>query len=77
MKKIRLVPAGKEIEIEDNQTVLSALESAGYALSNNCRAGACGECKTKICGQKKIWRSCKGLILITHKLEGMQSDAYL
>ena len=49
MKKIRLVPAGKEIEIEDNQTVLSALESAGYALSNNCRAGACGECKTKIC----------------------------
>jgi len=49
MKKIRLAPSGKEIEIEDDQTILSALESAGYAIPNNCRAGACGECKTKIC----------------------------
>ena len=25
-----------------------ALEKAGYALPNNCRAGACGECKVKV-----------------------------
>jgi CDP-4-dehydro-6-deoxyglucose reductase len=24
------------------------LEKAGYALPNNCRAGACGECKVKV-----------------------------
>jgi CDP-4-dehydro-6-deoxyglucose reductase len=29
-------------------TVLMALEKAGYALPNNCRAGACGECKVKV-----------------------------
>ena len=28
---------------------MAALESAGYALPNNCRAGACGECKAKVC----------------------------
>ena len=28
--------------------MLSALEAAGYALPNNCRAGACGECKVKV-----------------------------
>jgi CDP-4-dehydro-6-deoxyglucose reductase len=28
--------------------VLQALERAGYALPNNCRAGACGECKVKV-----------------------------
>jgi CDP-4-dehydro-6-deoxyglucose reductase len=28
--------------------VLTALERAGYALPNNCRAGACGECKVKV-----------------------------
>ena len=49
MKKIVLQPSGKEIEVEDGQTVLSALEKSGYALPNNCRAGACGECKAKVC----------------------------
>lgn len=48
MKKIVLYPSGKEVEIEDGQTVLSALEQAGLALPNNCRAGACGECKVKV-----------------------------
>ncbi|RPJ74920.1 MAG: ferredoxin, partial [Alphaproteobacteria bacterium] len=28
--------------------VLSCLEKSGYALPNNCRAGACGECKIKV-----------------------------
>jgi CDP-4-dehydro-6-deoxyglucose reductase, E3 len=48
MKKIKLMPAGKEVEVSDGQTVLAALEQQGYALPNNCRAGACGECKMKV-----------------------------
>jgi CDP-4-dehydro-6-deoxyglucose reductase len=48
MSTIRLCPSKKEIPVEAGQTVLAALESAGYALKNNCRAGACGECKAKV-----------------------------
>lgn len=48
MSKIRLFPSGREVECESGQTVLGALENAGYALPNNCRAGACGECKIKV-----------------------------
>lgn len=48
MKTIRLYPSGKEVQVEDGQTVLAALEKRGYALPNNCRAGACGECKVKV-----------------------------
>lgn len=45
---IRLSPSGREVPSEPGDTVLGALERAGYALPNNCRAGACGECKTKV-----------------------------
>jgi CDP-4-dehydro-6-deoxyglucose reductase len=48
MHKVRLSPSGKEIEAQAGETVLSTLENAGYALPNNCRAGACGECKVKV-----------------------------
>lgn len=48
MKKIILQPSGKEIECPSGETVLSVLEKQGYALPNNCRAGACGECKIKV-----------------------------
>lgn len=48
MKTIRLKPSDKEIACEDTETVLAALERQGYALPNNCRAGACGECKCKV-----------------------------
>ncbi len=48
MKKIRLYPSGHEVDCQEGGTVLSALEQAGYALPNNCRAGACGECKIKV-----------------------------
>lgn len=48
MSRIRLLPSGREVECPDGETVLSALEKAGYALPNNCRAGACGECKVKV-----------------------------
>jgi CDP-4-dehydro-6-deoxyglucose reductase len=48
MATIRLHPSGHEVEAKPGDTVLAALERAGYALPNNCRAGACGECKTKV-----------------------------
>jgi CDP-4-dehydro-6-deoxyglucose reductase len=48
MNRIRLHPSGHCVEAPAGATVLEALEKAGYALPNNCRAGACGECKVKV-----------------------------
>ncbi|WP_331775216.1 2Fe-2S iron-sulfur cluster-binding protein [Sulfurospirillum sp. 1612] len=48
MKKIIIQPSGKSIDCPDGESVLSVLEKQGYALPNNCRAGACGECKIKV-----------------------------
>lgn len=48
MKHIRLHPSGHVVECQEGNAVLEALEAAGYALPNNCRAGACGECKVKV-----------------------------
>ena len=48
MQKILLHPSGREVECTPGDTVLAALEKKGYALPNNCRAGACGECKVKV-----------------------------
>ncbi|MFZ8933982.1 MAG: 2Fe-2S iron-sulfur cluster-binding protein [Bacteriovoracaceae bacterium] len=48
MKTIKLYPSGKEFPCDDGETVLSALEKNGLALPNNCRAGACGECKIRV-----------------------------
>ncbi len=47
-KTIRLEPSGKEVACQSGDTVLAALERSGYVLPNNCRAGACGECKTLV-----------------------------
>ncbi|CDM22980.1 2Fe-2S iron-sulfur cluster-binding protein [Castellaniella defragrans] len=48
MARIVIQPSGKTVECKGSDTVLMALEKAGYALPNNCRAGACGECKVKV-----------------------------
>ncbi len=48
MKKIRLLPSAKEVTYHEGESVLSCLEKNGFALPNNCRAGACGECKIKV-----------------------------
>lgn len=48
MSRIIMQPSGKSVECASGDTVLMALEKAGYALPNNCRAGACGECKVKV-----------------------------
>ena len=45
---IHLAPSGKTVTCAPGDTVLGALEREGFALPNNCRAGACGECKTKV-----------------------------
>ncbi|MCA0176177.1 MAG: 2Fe-2S iron-sulfur cluster binding domain-containing protein [Proteobacteria bacterium] len=50
MKQIRLHPSGHLVPCPEGATVLESLEKAGYALPNNCRAGACGECKVKVIG---------------------------
>ncbi len=47
-KVIRLQPSGKDVPVQEGDSVLSALERQGYALPNNCRAGACGECRAKV-----------------------------
>ena len=48
MSKIVLYPSGHAVDCAAAETVLTALEKAGYALPNNCRAGACGECKIRV-----------------------------
>lgn len=48
MSRIVIQPSGKTVDCVWGDTVLMALEKAGYALPNNCRAGACGECKVKV-----------------------------
>lgn len=45
---IRLMPSRVEIDYPASSTVLEALEHGGYPLPNNCRGGACGECKAKV-----------------------------
>ncbi len=47
-KKIRLAPSSVSVECREGDTVLAALERGGFALPNNCRAGACGECKVRV-----------------------------
>ncbi len=48
MSRVKLHPSGHEIVCQAGDTVLESVEKAGYALPNNCRAGACGECKVKV-----------------------------
>lgn len=48
MSRIVLSPSGKAVDCARGDTVLGALEKGGFALPNNCRAGACGECKVKV-----------------------------
>jgi CDP-4-dehydro-6-deoxyglucose reductase len=48
MSRIIMQASGRSVDCAYGDTVLMALEKAGYALPNNCRAGACGECKVKV-----------------------------
>ncbi|HSJ91631.1 MAG TPA: 2Fe-2S iron-sulfur cluster-binding protein [Ilumatobacter sp.] len=69
---IRLSPSGREVRAEPGDTVLGALERAGYAMPNNCRAGACGECKTKVlCGEVD-----QGIVLDMALSQDERADGY-
>ncbi len=48
MAHILLHPSGDVVPYESGQSVLEALECAGYAPPHNCRSGACGECKIRV-----------------------------
>ncbi len=46
--KISLVFEGKEIECDEEQTILDACEKNGIMLDFNCREGACTTCAGKL-----------------------------
>ncbi len=48
MAHIVLHPSGQVVPYESGQSVLEALERAGFRPPHNCRSGACGECKMKV-----------------------------
>ncbi|MGZ3663351.1 MAG: 2Fe-2S iron-sulfur cluster-binding protein [Ktedonobacterales bacterium] len=45
---VRIAETGATLDIQPNETVLTALERHGYRPAFSCRAGACGECKLKL-----------------------------
>lgn len=72
MPRIRLYPSGKEVDCSSDDTVLSSLEKAGYALPNNCRAGACGECKIKV----RAGQFDQGMVLDMALSEAERNDGF-
>ena len=40
--------SGKSAPVPADQTVLEAAEALGVAINYDCRAGICGQCKTKL-----------------------------
>lgn len=46
---VKLKNIDQEIEVLPDQTILEALENAGYELPFSCRAGICRTCETKVC----------------------------
>lgn len=45
---VTLARSGAEIEVAPEQSLLEAVEEAGYKLPYLCRGGACGECETEV-----------------------------
>ena len=48
MASITFARSGKSRPITGSQTVLEAAEELGVAMAYDCRAGICGQCKTKL-----------------------------
>lgn len=46
--RVRLGRSGGEVQVEEHETMLEALEQAGLAMPSLCRGGACGECVTVV-----------------------------
>ncbi len=72
MSEIRLMPSGKTVDCLPGDTVLQALERKGHALPNNCRAGACGECKVKVLSGEFD----QGMVLDMALSKAERSDGY-
>jgi ferredoxin-NADP reductase len=45
---IRVLETGATLDVQPDETLLTALERHGYHPRFSCRAGACGECKLKV-----------------------------
>ena len=45
---VSLKKSGLEIEVDENQSLLEAIESAGVSAPYLCRGGACGQCETNV-----------------------------
>lgn len=45
---VTLARSGATLEISPEQSILEAVEEAGYKLPYLCRGGACGECETEV-----------------------------
>ena len=45
---VRLEPAGFDIEIEKNKTLLEGLLEKGVNYTHGCKHGICGACKAKV-----------------------------
>ena len=41
-------PAGRIIEVRDNESILAGAMRAGLTLSHSCKNGVCGTCKAKV-----------------------------
>lgn len=44
---------GKSFKVEEDQSLLDALEAAGVPVIGACRSGVCGACKCKVTGEIK------------------------
>ncbi|MCX7698551.1 MAG: NADH-dependent [FeFe] hydrogenase, group A6 [Candidatus Goldbacteria bacterium] len=79
-RKIKILINKKEIEVEENLTILDAARYAHIKIPTLCKhedlhaTGACGICVVKIEGMKKMVRACttpiqEGMSIITHDAE--------
>jgi ferredoxin len=42
--EVKLARSGRTVSVSPDQSLLGALEDAGYCITNSCRAGICGTC---------------------------------
>jgi vanillate O-demethylase ferredoxin subunit len=45
---VRLAKSGRELPVAPGQTILEALEAAGFEPPHSCRGGVCGACETRV-----------------------------
>ncbi|HNL55346.1 MAG TPA: 2Fe-2S iron-sulfur cluster-binding protein, partial [Turneriella sp.] len=45
---VRFLTSRKETELDENETLLSAIESAGIVIPTGCRAGMCKACTVRL-----------------------------